>query len=83
MQMIPEFEAECVKEARARGVTLPPGWSAQVLLEELRKEMMDVSDAVIKMAARLRQNGLQKSLPVSSEHNYSTVYFDTPAYYCM
>ncbi|XP_037552260.1 bifunctional epoxide hydrolase 2 [Nematolebias whitei] len=61
-QMIPEFEAECVKEAQGRGVTLPPGWSAQVLLEELRKEMMDVRDAVIKMATSLRQNGVMTAV---------------------
>ncbi|XP_013877245.1 bifunctional epoxide hydrolase 2 [Austrofundulus limnaeus] len=57
-QMIPEFEAECVKEAQTRDVKLPPNWSAQAMLEEFRKEMLDVRDVVIKMAARLQQNGV-------------------------
>ncbi|XP_017290041.1 bifunctional epoxide hydrolase 2 [Kryptolebias marmoratus] len=57
-QMIPEFQAECVKEAKARRLTLPPDWSARALLEQLRKEMMEVQDAVIKMAAGLRQKGV-------------------------
>ncbi|XP_071369926.1 bifunctional epoxide hydrolase 2 [Centroberyx affinis] len=56
-QMIPEFEAECVKEAQVRGVTLPPDWSVGGLLEELR-DTTDVQSAVLKTAAALRCNGL-------------------------
>ncbi|XP_056286778.1 bifunctional epoxide hydrolase 2 [Pseudoliparis swirei] len=57
-QMIPAFEAECVNEARLKGVTLPSDWSARRLLEELRETAMDVQPAVLKTAARLRQSGL-------------------------
>uniref|UniRef100_UPI003AB07FE4 bifunctional epoxide hydrolase 2 n=1 Tax=Centroberyx gerrardi TaxID=166262 RepID=UPI003AB07FE4 len=56
-QMIPEFEAECVKEAQAQGATLPPDWSVGGLLEELR-DTTDVQSAVLKTAAALRCNGL-------------------------
>ncbi|XP_070786553.1 bifunctional epoxide hydrolase 2 [Enoplosus armatus] len=57
-QMIPAFEAECVKEARVKGVTLPSDWSVRGLLEELREAMMDVQPAVLKTAASLRHSGL-------------------------
>ncbi|XP_054479456.1 bifunctional epoxide hydrolase 2 [Anoplopoma fimbria] len=57
-QMIPAFEAECVKEAKVKGVTLPSDWSARPLLEELREAMMEVQPAVLKTAASLRQSGL-------------------------
>uniref|UniRef100_A0A8C2XSN0 Epoxide hydrolase 2, cytoplasmic n=1 Tax=Cyclopterus lumpus TaxID=8103 RepID=A0A8C2XSN0_CYCLU len=57
-QMIPAFEAECVNEARVKGVTLPSDWSARRLLEELRETAMDVQPAVLKTAASLRKNGL-------------------------
>ncbi|KAM9334035.1 bifunctional epoxide hydrolase 2 [Symphorus nematophorus] len=57
-QMIPAFEAECLKEAQVRAVTLPSDWSVSGLLEELREAMMDVQPAVLKTAASLRQSGL-------------------------
>ncbi|XP_038572793.1 bifunctional epoxide hydrolase 2-like isoform X1 [Micropterus salmoides] len=57
-QMIAAFEAECVKEAQVRGVTLPSDWSVRGLLEELREAMMDVQPAVLKAAAGLRHRGL-------------------------
>ncbi|XP_075950920.1 bifunctional epoxide hydrolase 2 [Anarhichas minor] len=57
-QMIPALEAECVKEAGVKGVTLPSDWSARRLLEELREAMMDVQPAVLKTAASLRHSGL-------------------------
>ncbi|XP_036946951.1 bifunctional epoxide hydrolase 2-like [Acanthopagrus latus] len=57
-QMIPAFEAECVKEAQVRAVTLPPDWSVGPLLEELREAMMEVRPAVLKTAASLRHSGL-------------------------
>ncbi|XP_045897483.1 bifunctional epoxide hydrolase 2-like isoform X2 [Micropterus dolomieu] len=56
--MIAAFEAECVKEAQVRGVTLPSDWSVRGLLEELREAMMDVQPAVLKAAAGLRHRGL-------------------------
>uniref|UniRef100_A0A671Z177 Epoxide hydrolase 2, cytoplasmic n=1 Tax=Sparus aurata TaxID=8175 RepID=A0A671Z177_SPAAU len=58
VQMIPAFEAECVKEAQVRAVTLPPDWSVGLLLEELREAMMEVRPAVLKTAASLRHSGL-------------------------
>ncbi|XP_041822555.1 bifunctional epoxide hydrolase 2 isoform X2 [Chelmon rostratus] len=57
-QMTPALEAECVKEAQLRGVTLPSDWSVRRLLEELREAMMDVRPAVLKTAASLRHRGL-------------------------
>ncbi|XP_051283739.1 bifunctional epoxide hydrolase 2 [Dicentrarchus labrax] len=57
-QMIPALEAECVKEAEVRAVTLPSDWSVRGLLEELREAMMDVQPAVLKTAASLRRSGL-------------------------
>ncbi|XP_027147227.1 bifunctional epoxide hydrolase 2 [Larimichthys crocea] len=57
-QMIPVFEAECVKEAQVRAVTLPSDWSVGHLLEELRGAMMEVQPAVLKAAASLRHSGL-------------------------
>ncbi|XP_035533590.1 bifunctional epoxide hydrolase 2 [Morone saxatilis] len=57
-QVIPALEAECVKEAEVRAVTLPPDWSVRGLLEELREAMMDVQPAVLKTAASLRRSGL-------------------------
>uniref|UniRef100_A0A8C4DSK3 AB hydrolase-1 domain-containing protein n=1 Tax=Dicentrarchus labrax TaxID=13489 RepID=A0A8C4DSK3_DICLA len=56
--MIPALEAECVKEAEVRAVTLPSDWSVRGLLEELREAMMDVQPAVLKTAASLRRSGL-------------------------
>lgn len=55
--MVPAFEAECVKEAQVRAVTLPSDWSVGGVLEELRQAMMDVQPAVLKTAAALRQSG--------------------------
>ncbi|KAM3585400.1 uncharacterized protein V6R79_016897 [Siganus canaliculatus] len=57
-QMVPELEAECVKEARVRSLTLPPDWSVRGLLEKLKDAMVDVQPAVLKTAAELRRNGL-------------------------
>ncbi|XP_044043145.1 bifunctional epoxide hydrolase 2 [Siniperca chuatsi] len=57
-QMIPAFEAECVKEAQVKGVTLPSDWSVRGLLEELREAAMDVQAAVLKTATSLRHSGL-------------------------
>ncbi|XP_031143145.1 bifunctional epoxide hydrolase 2 [Sander lucioperca] len=57
-QMIPALEAECVKEAKVQGVTLPTDWSVRALLEELREAMTDVQQAVLKTAASLRHSGL-------------------------
>ncbi|XP_070405737.1 bifunctional epoxide hydrolase 2 isoform X2 [Nothobranchius furzeri] len=57
-QMIPEFQAECVKEAEVRGVKLPSDWSVSTLLEEFRKAMLDIRDTVLKTAASLRHNGV-------------------------
>lgn len=61
--MIPAFEAENVKEAQVRAVTLPPDWSVGLLLEELREAMMEVRPAVLKTAASLRHSGLYDSDP--------------------
>ncbi|KAK5847463.1 hypothetical protein PBY51_016587 [Eleginops maclovinus] len=61
-QMIPAFEAECVKEAKVQGVTLPSDWSVRGLLKELQEAMMDVQPAVLKTAARLRHRGLQTAV---------------------
>lgn len=55
--MIPAMEAECVKEAQVKGVTLPSDWSVKNVVEEFRKAMMDVQPAVLKMAASLRRRG--------------------------
>lgn len=60
--MIPEFEAECVKEAQVRAVTLPSDWSVRGVMEELRKAMMDVQPAVLKTAASLRHSGTYASI---------------------
>uniref|UniRef100_UPI0037E701A5 bifunctional epoxide hydrolase 2 n=1 Tax=Semicossyphus pulcher TaxID=241346 RepID=UPI0037E701A5 len=57
-QMIPVLEAECIKEAKVKGVSLPSEWSVGGLLEELREAMMDVRAAVLKTAASLRHSGL-------------------------
>lgn len=57
-QMIPALEAECVKEAQVRAVTLPSDWSIRAVLEALTEAMMDVQPAVLKTAARLRERGV-------------------------
>ncbi|XP_047432202.1 bifunctional epoxide hydrolase 2 [Mugil cephalus] len=57
-QMIPALEADCAKEARVRGVTLPSDWSVKGLLEELRGAMADVQTAVLKTSSSLRGSGL-------------------------
>ncbi|KAK5891041.1 hypothetical protein CgunFtcFv8_018335 [Champsocephalus gunnari] len=57
-QMIPAFEAECVKEAKVQGVSLPSDWSVKGLLKELQEAMMDVQPAVLQTAARLHHRGL-------------------------
>nr|XP_046238373.1 bifunctional epoxide hydrolase 2 [Scatophagus argus] len=57
-QMIPAFEAECVKEAQVRAVTLPPDWSVRGLLVELREAMADMRQVVLRTAASLRHSGL-------------------------
>ncbi|XP_051798076.1 bifunctional epoxide hydrolase 2 isoform X2 [Acanthochromis polyacanthus] len=57
-QMIPALEAECVKEAEIRGVTLPSDWSVRGLLEPLREAMLDVQPAVLKTAASLHRSGI-------------------------
>ncbi|XP_061573427.1 bifunctional epoxide hydrolase 2-like [Cololabis saira] len=64
-QMVPRFEEECVKEARARGLTLPSDWSVGGLLEEFRKAMMDIRDTVLKTAANLSQNGILTAVLVN------------------
>ncbi|XP_034533722.1 bifunctional epoxide hydrolase 2 [Notolabrus celidotus] len=56
-QLMPALEADCAKEAQVRGLTLPSGWSAGDLLEELREAMMDVRAAVLQTAAMLHQKG--------------------------
>ncbi|KAM4601808.1 bifunctional epoxide hydrolase 2 [Polymixia lowei] len=56
-QMIPELQAECVKEAQVQGVSLPGDWSIVGLLEEL-SERTDVKPAVLQTASALRRNGL-------------------------
>lgn len=55
--MIPLLEAECVKEAQARNVNLPPDWSVVSVVAKLREAMMDIQPAVLKTAARLRNEG--------------------------
>lgn len=55
--MIPLLEAECAKEAQARSATLPPDWLAGAVVEKLREAMTDVQPAVLKAAAKLRDNG--------------------------
>ncbi|XP_047211879.1 bifunctional epoxide hydrolase 2 [Girardinichthys multiradiatus] len=57
-QMIPAFQAECAKEAKARGVTLPADWCINSLLEEVRKAMMDIQEIVLKTSASLQCNGI-------------------------
>lgn len=82
--MIPEFEAECVKAAQTRDIKLPLKWSAQALLEELRKEMLDVQDVVIKMAASLHQNGFQNPYLYALNMIFiQQVYFYTSKAYCI
>lgn len=66
--MIAAFEAECVKEAQVRGVTLPSDWSVRGLLEELREAMMDVQPAVLKAAAGLRHRGNYASTHLHGKH---------------
>lgn len=80
--MIPEFEAECLKAAQTRGVKLPPNWSAQPLLEELKKEMLDVRDVVIKMTAMLHQNGFQHPYLYALNLFIQHVFYTSKAY-CM
>lgn len=55
--MIPLLEAECVTEAQARNVSLPPDWSVVSVVVKLREAMMDVQPAVLKTVARLRNEG--------------------------
>lgn len=55
--MIPELEAECVQEAKARAITLPSDWSVRELVDKLREAMRDVNPAVLKIATRLRNHG--------------------------
>lgn len=55
--MIPLLEDECVKEAQARNVTLPPDWSVVSVVAKLREAMMDVQPAVLKTATKLRNEG--------------------------
>lgn len=47
-----------MKEAQAKSVTLPPEWSALAVVEKLREAMTDVQPAVLKVAAKLRDNGM-------------------------
>lgn len=54
---MPLLEAECLKEAQARGVTLPPEWPVQAVVEKFREAVSDVQPAVLKVAAKLRDNG--------------------------
>lgn len=63
VQMMPLLEAECVKEAQARGVTLPPEWSALAVVEKLREAMKDVQPAALKAAAKLRDDGICRPYP--------------------
>ncbi|XP_015249181.1 PREDICTED: bifunctional epoxide hydrolase 2 [Cyprinodon variegatus] len=80
-QMIPAFKAECAKEAKARGVTLPSDWCVNCLLEEARKSMMEVKDVVLKTSASLRCSGRAvgaESPPVTCSpdqvsHGYITI----------
>ncbi|XP_059183945.1 LOW QUALITY PROTEIN: bifunctional epoxide hydrolase 2 [Centropristis striata] len=74
-QMIPAFEAECVKAAQVQGVTLPPDWSVRSVLEELGK--VDVQPAVLKTAASLRHSGLLTA--VLANHWVDDVEGDTSA----
>ncbi|XP_038158252.1 bifunctional epoxide hydrolase 2 [Cyprinodon tularosa] len=64
-QMIPAFKAECAKEAKARGVTLPSDWCVNCLLEEARKSMMEVKDVVLKTSASLRSSGVLTAVLVN------------------
>uniref|UniRef100_A0A3Q0SPA7 Epoxide hydrolase 2, cytoplasmic n=1 Tax=Amphilophus citrinellus TaxID=61819 RepID=A0A3Q0SPA7_AMPCI len=57
-QMIPVLEAECMKEAQDRSVTLPSDWSVKGLLDTLTEAMMDVQATVLKASAGLRSSGL-------------------------
>ncbi|XP_028323369.1 bifunctional epoxide hydrolase 2 [Gouania willdenowi] len=57
-QMIPVLEAECVKAAQVKGVTLPSDWSIKGLLETFDDSMLNVQGSVLKMAACLRANGI-------------------------
>lgn len=47
-----------MKEAKARGVTLPPELSALAVVEKLREAMADVQLSTLKAAAKLRDNGM-------------------------
>lgn len=55
--MTPELEAECLQEAQARAIALPSDWSVRNVVDALREAMLDVSPAVLKMAASLRNQG--------------------------
>lgn len=66
--MIPVMEEECVKEAQARGVTLPPDWSVKTLVEALGAAMMDVQPAVLRTAACLRRSGTKQLLLTSNKN---------------
>ncbi|XP_030605103.1 bifunctional epoxide hydrolase 2 isoform X2 [Archocentrus centrarchus] len=57
-QMIPVLEAECLKEAQDRRVTLPSDWSVKGLLDMLTEAMMDVQATALKASAGLRSSGL-------------------------
>ncbi|XP_062303243.1 bifunctional epoxide hydrolase 2 [Osmerus eperlanus] len=56
-QMIPEFDAECVKEAGDQGVALPGGFSVRGLFDELR-ETLTINTPVLHTADTLRQHGV-------------------------
>ena len=55
-QMIPELDAECMKEAGEQGVALPGGFSVRGLFDEL-KETLTINTPVLHTADTLRQHG--------------------------
>ncbi|TRY83547.1 hypothetical protein DNTS_016257 [Danionella cerebrum] len=55
-QMVPEFEAECQKEAADQEVTLSAQFSAQKLFDDLRK--MEFNMTILDASNALRRNGI-------------------------
>ncbi|XP_035241461.1 bifunctional epoxide hydrolase 2 [Anguilla anguilla] len=56
-QMIPEMEAECLKEASSQAVSLPPQFSVQKLFDQIR-EALRFNTAILEASDKLRRHGV-------------------------
>ncbi|KAM6945485.1 bifunctional epoxide hydrolase 2 [Aplochiton taeniatus] len=56
-QMIPEFDAECVKVASSQGLALPSDFSVRGLFNKFG-DISDINMPVLQTAASLRQHGI-------------------------